>query len=329
MSALVYIHETDTFPYRPIHWIWMIVCSLFAFIVFYIIDRTVKSHSNVSSQADVAATWLRHNTLLSFIHSCICSVLLIISVLHAPEMLDDPISHINFFNYALIAFSVGYFLWDFFDCLHNSTSSIFAILIHHVIVLSFLVNILLRTRYIGYGLHALSLEINSVFLHARRLLRWYSPFSLSVNGQRLLKITIDTGNYLTFVVFRFAVVINGLYVGFVQKHRFNPTLHFFMIICVAAIGILNLVLFYRLVKNQCYPKKKKKTFKRETSLEDMILMTDNHVLIPSWLTRTNKEWFADAFLVGQRDLSCTLTDHRASMLDEKSIGKVDSKDGPR
>ncbi|CAF4944847.1 unnamed protein product, partial [Rotaria sp. Silwood2] len=35
-------------------------------------------------------------------------------------MLDDPLSHMNRFNHALAAFSLGYFLWDFVDCKQNS-----------------------------------------------------------------------------------------------------------------------------------------------------------------------------------------------------------------
>jgi hypothetical protein len=41
-----------------------------------------------------------------------------------------------------------------------------------------------------------------------------------------------------------------------------------------AIAILNLVLFYRLIKNQLMGKLKKQT-------EDKILMTNNHMLLPS------------------------------------------------
>jgi hypothetical protein len=193
-------------------------------------------------------------------------------------MVDDPLSHINNFNYALIALSVGYFLWDFIDCLQNSKSSTFAILIHHVIVISFLFHILYHTRNIGYGLLALSLEINSVFLHARRLLRWYSPISSSIYSKKNLKIFIDIGNYITFIFFRFGIVYIGLRQLYIQRSRLDPVIHMFTTIVVSCIGILNIVLFYRLIKNQFTPKSK---FKKNKLNEDNILMTNNHVLIPS------------------------------------------------
>jgi hypothetical protein len=152
-----------------------------------------KSLSKRNHRNDLKDTWLKQNTLISFIHSLISS----------------PLSHINYFNYALIAFSLGYFVWDFYDCLQNATQSTFVILIHHIVVILFLGHILLRTRNIGYGIYALSLEINSVFLHARRLLRWYTPIT-SIYYTKILKLFIDIGNYITFILFRFGVVFSGL-----------------------------------------------------------------------------------------------------------------------
>ena len=260
MQPVSYFHESDLFPHRPIHPIWLLSLSTLGFVFFRIVDRSIKSTPARSVRPDVATDWLRHNTLLSFIHSTLCSLGIIIAVLRAPEMLDDPMSHTNFFNYSLIAFSIGYFCWDFLDCLYNSSSPMVAILVHHISVISFLILILLRTHNLGYALHALSLEINSVFLHGRRLLRWYPP-AVSPSSQKLLKVTVDIGNYVTFFFFRFVVVINGLYVAFTQRHRLTPLVHAFTTICVAFIGVLNLVLFYRLVKNQRQRKVKSKQAK--------------------------------------------------------------------
>jgi hypothetical protein len=271
MQTLFYFHETDIYPYRPINRIWMIIYALLSFIFFYIIDRITKTK-------DWKNNWLRQNTLISFIHSTISSILIIIAVLRAPEMLDDPLSHINFFNYTLIAFSIGYFCWDFFDCLQNSQSSTFAIIIHHIVVITFLTDILIRTRNIGYGLYALSLEINSVFLHARRLLRWYSPISSSIYYKRILKLFIDIGNYITFILFRFGIIFLGLRALYIQRNRLDPIVHRFTVMSVSAIGILNVVLFYRLIRNQINRKSKSK---QKKLIEDNILMTDNHVLLPS------------------------------------------------
>ncbi|CAF0773099.1 unnamed protein product [Rotaria sordida] len=262
MNTLFYFHETDTFPYRPINPIWIIIYTTLSFIFFLIIDQTTKSISKIKDQNNRNNNnnnWLRQNTLLSFIHSSICSILIIIAILRAPEI-------------------VGYFFWDFFDCLQNSTSSTFAILIHHITVITFFLHVLIRTRNIGYGLYALSLEINSVFLHARRLLRWYSPISSSNNSKKILKLYIDIGNYITFILFRFGVVIIGLRLLYIQRNRLDPIVHIFTVMCVSSIGILNIVLFYRLVKNQISRKFERK---KDKLIEDNVMMIDNHVILPS------------------------------------------------
>ena len=268
-----YFHESDIFPYDPISPVWMIFFSGLSFLFFYYAGGIVKSSSK-EKQGQPHSTWLQHNTSISFIHSFISSVLIIIGVLRAPEMLDDPLSHINLFNYGLLAFSLGYFLWDFYECLMNSDSSVFPILFHHLFVIAFLMQVLLRTRNLGYAIHGLSLEINSVFLHGRRLLRWYLPIH---SGTRL-RLFVDAGNYVTFILFRFGIVIHGLYMLYIQRYRLDPIVHVFTVLCVASIGVLNTVLFYRLAKNQFLGKRSnKKYFKNDEN----ILITDNHILLPS------------------------------------------------
>ena len=157
MLTHVYFHPSDLFPYRPVPFGWMCTCVSLSFIVFHLCSWKIALNHETSS------TWLKRNTLLSFLHAVVSSVLLIIAVVRAPEMFDDPLSHSNHFNYALIGLSVGYFLYDFLDCLRNSTGATPAILAHHVVVITFFTHILLHTRNLGYGLHALSLEANSVF----------------------------------------------------------------------------------------------------------------------------------------------------------------------
>lgn len=277
-SNEIYYHPTDRFVYRPIDSIWIFLIAFPTFLFFYFVDRFVKSKSSFKS--DLSARWLQHNTFVSFVHSSISSILIITAFLYAPEISVDPLSHINFFNYATIAFSLGYFCWDFLDCLRNSTSSVVAILFHHVIVISFLLHVLLNTRNLGYALHALSLEINSVFLHGRRLLRWYPSVSLSFHQQKILRFIVDCGNYLTFFIFRFGVVINGLNELYVQSHRLDPIIHRFTVIVVGTIGLLNVFLFVRLIKSQ-RTKKNKKSKEDPIISDESIVITDHQVFLPS------------------------------------------------
>ncbi|CAF1664274.1 unnamed protein product [Adineta ricciae] len=268
MNTKAYIDQTDLFPYEPIHQKYMFTYILLSFMFFTYCNQ--KIHRKKSN-------WLQQNTLLSFIHASICSILLIIGVLRATEMLEDPLSHANHFNYTLLAFSIGYFLYDFVDCVQNSTTSVVPILIHHIIVIVFFSHVLYYTRNIGYAIYGLSLEINSVFLHARRLIRWYSPFSKTIHFQNFLKIFIDIGNYVTFVLFRFGIVIAGLRALHREGFRLNPIARYFTVLITMAMGVFNFILFYRLVKNQLFGKQSK----RQKPSEDDVLVIDNRVLLPS------------------------------------------------
>ncbi|CAF1133781.1 unnamed protein product [Rotaria sp. Silwood1] len=268
----MYFHESDLFPYEPISPMLMIIYILLSCWFFNILNQIIIPNKINETN------WLKYNILLSCIHAGICSILIIIGVLRAPEIFQDPLSHINHFNYALIAFSTGYFLYDFIDCIKYSKSSTIAFLFHHVIVMAFFIHILYYTRNIGYAIYGLSIEINSFFLHARRVIRWHSPIFTSIYYNNLLKIIIDIGNYITFILFRFGIVIVGLRALHIQRNRLNPIVHIFTVTATSAIGILNIVLFYRLIKSQM---KKKLKIKQEEQIEDNILITDNEILLPS------------------------------------------------
>ena len=250
MHQPIYFHELDLFQYEPISPIWMIIYILSSYCFFTILNRRI-----VSIKMD-KSTWKKRNTLLSFIHAAICSVLLVIGILRAPEIFQDPLSHSNRFNYALIALSIGYFLYDSVDCLQNATLLINGFLFHHVIVIVFFIHVLFYTRNVGYAIYGLSLEVNSFFLHARRLFRWFSPILTSIDNNNRLKLLIDAGNYITFILFRFGTVVIGLRALCIQGHRMNSIAHIFTAVISLCIGILNIVLFYRLIKSQLIGKSK-------------------------------------------------------------------------
>ena len=244
MSTQLYYHPSDRFPYRPISSLWLIGYICLSFNFFYQFIRRIATKFNTNH-------WIRHNILLSFVHASMCSILLIVALLRAPEIFDDPLSHSNHFNNALIAFSIGYFLCDLLDCLQNaSIFSIWGILIHHLIVILFFTQVLLSGRNIGYALYGLSLEINSVFLHARRLLRWHLLSFKSSSWQNRLEIFVDLGNYITFILFRFGMVIVGIRALYIQRDRLDPRVYLLNLLIAFAVGILNIVLFYRLMKTR-------------------------------------------------------------------------------
>ena len=243
----MYYHGLDVFPYQPISRIWMTMYILSSFCFFTKLNRLIRTGNNCRKV--IQANWSRENTLLSFIHASMCSLLIIIGVIRAPELFEDPLSHSNHFNYAILAFSTGYFIYDLLDCVRNSTKSIKGILLHHLMVIGLFVYGLYYTRNIGYSIYGLAIEINSIFLHARRLVRWYSPITTSAYYNNLIKNFVDIGNYLTFIFCRFGIVIIGLRALYIQKNRLHPFVHTSIVSIGLAMGVLNIVLFYRVSRS--------------------------------------------------------------------------------
>lgn len=247
-----FFHPSDVFPYQPISRRWMMTYIVSSFGFFLQLNRLMKSNEKKRD-------WLKENILLSFIHALICSILILVGIQRAPEIFQDPLSHSNHFNYALIAFSIGYFCYDFLDCLRNSNTSVLAILAHHIIVIAFLTHVLYHTRNVGYAVYGLSIEMNSIFLHARRLIRWYSPLTNSESLNKFVKIFVEVGNYLTFIFIRFGIVIIGLRALYFQRNRLHPLVHFLTVLSGLSIGTINIILFYRLITNQYRRHLEKKT----------------------------------------------------------------------
>ena len=87
------------------------------------------------------------------------------------------------------------------------------------VVFAFVIS-LLNKKYIPFGLVALLMEINSVFLHSRRLMR----MSGVKPSNKLYKINAII-LVITFIIFR--LVTCGWMLNFLISHRNDvPTLHF-------------------------------------------------------------------------------------------------------
>lgn len=242
-----YFHPSDQFPYYPISHIWMLIYGILSFAFFSVINRYLKLPDVTSSNNKTG--WAQQNTLISFIHASMSSGLLLVGILMSPAVLNDVFSHANHFNYAVIAFSLGYFVWDFFDCLLNATTSIVGILVHHVAAILFFGCVLYQTRYVGLAFYGLSLEFNSVFLHARRLLRWYATESLLSTTNEAVRKIVTVANYVTFIIFRFGATGFGFLKLHSGKSQTHTVMYWFTLVIVLTVYYLNFVLFYRIVTN--------------------------------------------------------------------------------
>lgn len=189
------------------------------------------------------SVWSYRNLQISFVHSTLCSLWLIrILITQYEGLFSDLLFYVSWDCYLIIAFSCGYFLYDFYDVYQAGYGRIeWVILLHHVIVLvSFGYN-MTHLLSIGYTICALFMEFNSVFLHARKLLKFYGYKNTDLIV-RLNKVL----NMLTFIVFRFGVLIH-MYFSLVNDGQRVAVPYLVMLTtCIGLMTIINVILFRRL-----------------------------------------------------------------------------------
>ncbi|CAF4120907.1 unnamed protein product [Rotaria socialis] len=171
-----------------------------------------------------AERWIRKNTLISFFHAFITGIL-------------------------------GYFCYDTIDIISNQQGSeLLEMMIHHALTLTLFGTSIIRRANIGYLMLALIVEINSVFLHLRKLFHQYNIPRESL----IVRLTMVT-NIITFLIFRFGLFIYGSITIFRDGERAGSYFHIFLgYILVPTIWIINIVLFYRLLYTDFLKKRKTK-----------------------------------------------------------------------
>lgn len=213
--------------------------------------------------------WSYRNLQISFIHSVLCSLWLIrILVCRNSELFSDLLINITWDTYLLLAFSCGYFLYDFYDIYVNGYfKKEWVVCLHHWIVLVSFTYHMINLISVGYTVIALLMEFNSVFLHARKLLKFYGYKSNSLVCRLNCFFNIST-----FVVFRFGVLCTIFYSIRIDGHRVTKKYLTMLLTCTILMAIINIVLFKRLVQKDLLSKKQQQQQQTLTKT----LLEDNH-----------------------------------------------------
>lgn len=220
-----------------------ILCVL-STVFFYILAEILNKIGKPNFVASDAEFWRWRNILISWVHGVLCGVWDFLCVVWYPDCLRDPVAFINNFTYLMIPFSAGYFIYDFIDLMQNKRLSInWEITLHHtIIVTSFIYNWTAKTC-VGYNVLALMAEMNTIFLHLRKLLQM-----CKFGFDSKIYQTITFFNLLTFITCRLipqARLFSGFYF---DSHRVSTTYLIFFGFTVTTGIIINIILFWRLVK---------------------------------------------------------------------------------
>eukprot|EP00095_Tigriopus_kingsejongensis_P010601 snap_masked-scaffold1779_size28306-processed-gene-0.1 protein:Tk10601 transcript:snap_masked-scaffold1779_size28306-processed-gene-0.1-mRNA-1 annotation:"tlc domain-containing protein 2-like" len=214
------------------------------FVFFLVVNIATQAFVPSSAATSPRSSWKWRNIFTSLVHSTITGLLAPLVFYVDPAMCNDMIYAFNHFTHTLIAFSIGYFVFDFMDMyLYNNKRSTYELLFHHFCVISCF-GVAVHTRhYLPYASLALVIEINSIFLHLRQLF-----IIQGVNRQSRRYRFAALANVITFVLFR--ILLLGWMTRWITVNRDNVPLIFFTMgsVGLAVITGMNAILFYRILK---------------------------------------------------------------------------------
>lgn len=195
--------------------------------------------------------WSYRNLQVSFIHSTLCSIWLFrIMMTRYEALFNDLLYYVSWDTYLLVAFTCGYFLYDFYDIYASGyVKKEASVCLHHVIVLISFTYHITHLISVGYTVCALFMEVNSVFLHARKLMKFYGykKTDLIVRMNKII-------NLLTFIIFRFGVLYKIYSAIYYDGHTVDFRYSSFLFICTVLMTIINVILFKRLVLKDFFTK---------------------------------------------------------------------------
>lgn len=214
---------------------------VFTVIFFQIVNQIVQRYGR--SPTTDENTWKWRNLFVSWIHACIVGTWDLSCFYFYPELVTDLIAFHNLYLYSMVAFSTGYFVHDFIDIVVNKKlADMWEVIPHHFAVAGMFFYNVVTSRCIAYNVVALLAEVNTIFLHARKLLQM-----ARVPYNHILYRANAGVNLITFVLCRFgglAWIIIGM---FIWGNRVTPLYYYVLAVAMFVMWVTNIMLFRRLV----------------------------------------------------------------------------------
>jgi len=225
--------------------IWSPVVFISSVVVFYTLKTFVIPLfiPLIIRNGGPKTVWKWSNITNSLIHSFITGVGSFTCFIIYPETGDDVVNFYSPLSLFLAAFTNGYFVFDFFDMLWNHRKrSSYELMFHHFAVVSCFSLCVFTQRYLGYGMVALLVEINSIFLHWRQLL-----LLRNADKTETYYRTISVLNLGTFVMFRI-VTLGWLTRWLIFNHDKIPNYVYHAgCFTLTSVMMMSTVLFFRLL----------------------------------------------------------------------------------
>lgn len=245
-SSIVTKEESTQLYTEPLPLKYCYTGLLLTVFFFQTVNRVVTSwgppKALTASKSDLFK-W--QNLLVSWVHAVILGCWDLAVIFGDPVMQKDLIKDYSYFSYAMLTFSTGYFIYDLMDIvLNGKTKSQWEVVLHHVAVGAIFSYNLVTFQCVAYNAIALLAEVNSMFLHSRKLLQMCNvPFDATFYR------VICYINLVTFILCRFGGQLLITIGMFMWYDRVTMVYYVTLTMSMAVMFAINVVLFYRLWKN--------------------------------------------------------------------------------
>ncbi|KAM4567215.1 TLC domain-containing protein 1 [Odontesthes bonariensis] len=224
----------------------VLVCSLLFRVAHRLLQRLPVP--KVVRQ-DAFRHWKWKNLSVSMVHSLLTGAWALACVLIWPETLSNIHSYHTPLSYLLVCVSTGYFVQDAGDIiLTGHARGSWEFLLHHVLVIWCFLYALYTELYVAGAVIALFVEVNSVTLHLRLMLKLAGAQSSPMYYINRL------ANLFTYILFR---LCTQFYLTWYIVDNYSWLDHGeYFLITMLAMNIMILIYFYRLLRADFFPRRK-------------------------------------------------------------------------
>ncbi|CAH0394764.1 unnamed protein product [Bemisia tabaci] len=228
--------------------------SIFSALVFYgnnrwILPRFVPKNARHSKKSE----WEWINIANSLIHSFITGMWALFCFWQVPDMRQDLISTYSFSAHMCMCLSNGYFIYDFIDMANHWEEGGFEILFHHIVVLIGYTVPLSSLKYMGITLVGLLIEVNSIFLHLRTLMKLAKADTKSISYH--VNNVVNLGTFVLFRILTLGWMTRWVVLNREHKDMTKTAFYIASALC-SIIMVMNVVLLHRILADDFKTNKK-------------------------------------------------------------------------
>ncbi|XP_022052469.1 TLC domain-containing protein 1 [Acanthochromis polyacanthus] len=216
---------------------------------------------------DEFRTYRWNNLSVSMVHSLLTGTWALTCAVVCPEMLSNLHSHHTPLAYLLVCVSTGYFVQDAGDIiLTGHARGSWEFLLHHAMVIPCFLYTLYTQLYVAGAIVALFVEVNSITLHMRLMLKLAGAQASSI--YYINKFV----NLFTFIIFRLSP---QFYLTWYIIHNYSWLDHGgFLLTCMMVMNVMILIYFYRLLRTDFFSQRKSYVGQNGTHNNSKKFLTD-------------------------------------------------------